>query len=66
MLFPPRDFDPEQPMLEGLTPIRKFKSYYGLEGAWQKFDNLTTEFKFSNVSQANQNINWLKAPIVIK
>ena len=30
--FHPRDFDPNQPILEGLSLKRKFKSYYNLSG----------------------------------
>ena len=32
--FHPRDFDPNQPILEGLSLKRKFKSYYNLSKAF--------------------------------
>ena len=32
----PRDLDAEQPMIEDLNYIRRFKSYYGLRGAEEK------------------------------
>ncbi len=35
--FHPRDFDPEQPVLENLSRIRKLKSYVGLKNSKEKF-----------------------------
>ena len=34
--FHPRDFDANQPMIEELSRLRKFKSYYGLSGCLDK------------------------------
>ena len=55
--FHPRDFDPNQPVLEGLSLKRKFKSYYNLSGAYSKFKQLViaigvapTEIKFLKLS----------------
>ena len=36
----PRDFDAEQPMIEGLSGFRRFKSYVGLKGSSSKLDRL--------------------------
>ena len=38
--FHPRDFDAGQPMIQDLSLIRKFKSYYGLSGALSKLERL--------------------------
>ena len=62
--FHPRDFDPNQPVLEGLSLKRKFKSYYNLSGAYSKFKKLVQDFNFIDIRQADKLIDWDKAPIV--
>lgn len=62
--FHPRDFDPDQPMLDGLSLKRKFKSYYNLSGAYPKFKKLIRDFDFIDIRQADKQINWDKFPIV--
>ena len=62
--FHARDFDPGQPELAGLSKIRRFKSYYGLESAWSKFECLTKDFTFLSVKQACDIINWDSVPII--
>ena len=62
--FHPRDFDPNQPILEGLSLKRKFKSYYNLSGAYSKFKQLVKDFNFIDIKQADKLIDWEKAPIV--
>lgn len=49
--FHPRDFDDEQPVLKDLSAIRKFKSYYGLKGAKQKFSLILKENQFIDMEQ---------------
>ena len=61
--FHPRDFDEGQPMLEGLSLKRKFKSYYNISGAYQKFYKLIKDFKFIDIRQANKLIDWNQAPV---
>ena len=61
--FHPRDFDEDQPMLEGLSLKRKFKSYYNISGAYQKFYKLIKDFKFIDIRQANKLIDWNQAPV---
>jgi peptidoglycan-N-acetylglucosamine deacetylase len=56
--FHPRDFDYKQPILEGLSLTRRFKSYYGLERALYKLDLLLNDFDFLSISEAEQLINW--------
>ncbi len=56
--FHPRDFDPQQPMIPGLSLIRKFKSYVGLRRAFGKLEFLLNEHQFINVDMAVKSINW--------
>jgi len=56
--FHTRDFDPDQPMIESLPLIRKFKSYVGLQHSFLKFQQLLDDFDFANLEQANDIIDW--------
>lgn len=56
--FHPRDIDKEQPILKGLSHIRKFKSYYGLKYSLNKFSRLISEFNFLSISEADKLITW--------
>jgi polysaccharide deacetylase family protein (PEP-CTERM system associated) len=60
--FHPRDFDPEQPMIPGLSPLRRFKSYYGLSGALKKLDRLLSSMNFVDLRTAETMIDWQKVP----
>jgi polysaccharide deacetylase family protein (PEP-CTERM system associated) len=60
----PRDMDPDQPVLEGLPAIRKFKSYVGLSSCYSKLEKLLQEFKFDSLSGASSNINWEETEII--
>ena len=62
--FHPRDFDKKQPLIEGLSSIRKFKSYYGLGTAFRKLKRYTSDFDFTDLSDAENEIEWDKAPII--
>lgn len=62
--FHTRDFDTEQPMVRGLPLRRKFKSYVGIKGAWNKWNHLMDDFEFVNVAQADQMIDWNCARVV--
>ena len=62
--FHTRDFDPHQPMLPQLPFHRKLKSYVGLKSAFQKFEQLITDFKFITVEQADKGTDWSKAKII--
>ena len=46
--FHPRDFDPSQPILQGLGLRRHFKSYVGLRSAKSKFENLLSAHDFTD------------------
>ncbi len=56
--FHPRDFDPEQPVIDSLPLMRKFKSYVGLSKAFAKFQTLLNDFDFVCVDDADKKINW--------
>ena len=59
----PRDLDGGQPMLEGLPLARKFKSYVGTKGAAKKLEKWLTDFKFTDIETANEEIRWDMAQI---
>ncbi len=59
--FHPRDFDPDQPVVEGLPAMRRFKSYVGLKTAFPKFQKLLSDFDFVNVEEADRMIDWTQA-----
>lgn len=58
--FHPRDFDPDQPILKGLSINRRFKSYYGLRSAFSKLEKLLSFFKFTDIPNAKMSIDWTK------
>ena len=62
--FHPRDFDPDQPVIQALPLIRKFKSYVGLSTSFLKFQKLLNDFEFLSVREANENIDWEKTRII--
>jgi peptidoglycan-N-acetylglucosamine deacetylase len=62
--FHPRDFDFEQPMVPGLSVIRKIKSYTGLKGSLNKLEKLITNNKFIDLQTADFEVDWSKAKVV--
>jgi polysaccharide deacetylase family protein (PEP-CTERM system associated) len=62
--FHPRDFDPDQPVIQALPIARKFKSYVGLSTSFLKFQKLLNDFEFLSVREANENIDWEKARVI--
>lgn len=63
--FHPRDFDKDQPILEHLSKLRKFKSYYGLSNAGSKFEKLLFDFDTQTLLNASNKIDWLSANKII-
>lgn len=53
-----RDFDYEQPRFHHLSAMRKFKSYYGIKGAYPKFEKMLKDFEWMDLSQAIKAIDW--------
>ena len=62
--FHPRDFDPKQPMLDGLSLKRKFKSYYNLSKSYIKLKQLVYDFDFIDLREADTLMDWDNVPIV--
>jgi hypothetical protein len=62
--FHPRDFDPDQPMIDSLPIIRKFKSYFGLKKAFSKFQKLLNDFEFMSIHEADKKIDWNNTRII--
>lgn len=62
--FHPRDFDTGQPMIRELSLVRKFKSYIGISGAYNKLNMLLNDFEFIDIDGADKLINWEEAKIV--
>jgi hypothetical protein len=62
--FHPRDFEPDQPYLPGLGPLRRFKSYFGLGRAESKLRAILREFPFESVEAAEKQVDWASAPVV--
>jgi len=60
----PRDLDPGQPMVPGLSPVRRFKSYFGLAGAEAKLRRYLADFPFTDLSTAVSAVDWASAPVV--
>lgn len=62
--FHPRDFDKDQPMVQGLPLMRRFKSYVGISRNFKKWNHLLDDFDFVTVGQAIEKIDWEKARVV--
>jgi len=62
--FHPRDFDPDQPMIEYLPMMRKFKSYVGLKSSFKKFQRYLDDFDFVNVEEADKRIDWVRVKTI--
>ena len=62
--FHPRDFDPHQPMIQGLSKVRKFKSYVGLKKAESKLERWISEFEFEDIECADTKIDWGTVPVI--
>lgn len=60
----PRDFDADQPVIEELSLLRRFKTYVGLRGAEQKLEQWLNDFEFVDINEALQMIHWEKVPVV--
>lgn len=61
--FHTRDFDPDQPMIQSLPFMRKFKSYVGLSTSFAKFQKLLNNYDFVNIEEANKLIDWNRTGI---
>lgn len=64
------DFDKDQVRKFGTlrgesSIIRYFKSYYGLNGCFSKFQRLISDFDFINIKQADECVDWENASKVV-
>ena len=59
--FHPRDFDNGQPIIEDLSYLKLFKSYYGLKTSFLKAEKFLNEFDFVTLSHADKLVNWDQA-----
>jgi polysaccharide deacetylase family protein (PEP-CTERM system associated) len=62
--FHPRDFDAGQPVIEGLSIARRFKSYYGLGATIKKLDRWLSSQEFTDIRTAAASIDWGKVKTV--
>jgi polysaccharide deacetylase family protein (PEP-CTERM system associated) len=60
----PRDLDPGQPVLQGLSAMRRFKSYVGLLSAASKLERWLTDFRFTDIAETVEQVDWERAPVV--
>ncbi len=62
--FHPRDFDPDQPRIPGLSAVRHFKSYVGLRSSFDKLARLLDEPECCDLEAAVDRIDWQQVPIL--
>ncbi|WP_405208874.1 polysaccharide deacetylase family protein [Aquimarina sp. LLG6339-5] len=62
--FHPRDFDYDQPMIEGLSWFRKFKSYHGLKSCERKLIRWINDFDFMDLETCRNKVDWNSVPVV--
>lgn len=62
--FHPRDFDADQPLINELSAIRRFKSYHGLGSAFGKLEKLISDFELIDLYTATERVDWDKVPII--
>ena len=60
----PRDLDAGQPLVPGLSLVRRFKSYYGLGTAEAKLRRYLKDFQFVDIRTADERIDWSSAPVL--
>lgn len=61
--FHPRDFDPNQPVIDNLSPLKYFKSYVGLKSAEDKLKKLIKDHEFLSLLDVDKKIDWNAAKI---
>jgi polysaccharide deacetylase family protein (PEP-CTERM system associated) len=58
--FHPRDFDTEQPLISGLSPFRRFKSYVGINRSLIKLGTVLSQDVFFGLNSVNSDDLSLK------
>ena len=57
--FHTQDFDKGQPNVSKDLPLmRRFKTYYGIDKAFDKFKLFLDEFEFMNILEADLKTEW--------
>jgi polysaccharide deacetylase family protein (PEP-CTERM system associated) len=62
--FHPRDFDPGQPVVPGLSMMRRFRAYVGLKKAAPKLEALLRLGGFGPVGEIADRIDWSERPTI--
>jgi len=62
--FHPRDFDPDQPVLNGMRLFRKIKIYRGLKKSLERFKKFIENYELIDISTAERMIDWDKVPLI--
>ena len=60
--FHPRDFDPDQPIIPGLSPYRRFKSYVGLGTSLSRLKRIALSGRLTCIESAVEGIDWDAVP----
>lgn len=60
----PRDLDPGQPIVPGLSMKRRFRSYVGLKGAENKLRRFLSDFNFTDIATAEAEVDWSNTRIL--
>lgn len=62
--FHPRDFDPKQPLIPGLSLTRRFKAYYGLGSGFSKLAKLISDFPCTDIATVNNSFDWKNSRVI--
>ena len=62
--FHPKDFDPDQPKIPGLTAARHFKTYVGLKSSYGKLAKLLDEPGCCDLETALDRTDWKNVPVL--
>ena len=54
--FHPRDFDLDQPLVPGLTKLRRFKSYFGIHSTLGKLDRVLMSNSFESLEHCTESM----------
>ena len=59
----PRDFDIDQPRIQDLNLIRRFKYYVNISKSWEKLDDILN-MPIETISFYDSKIDWKLAPTI--
>ncbi len=58
LYFHPRDFDPKTPFSNKISLFQNIKNHIGLKHNINKFESVLNNFKFTDIQNANLEIDW--------